>query len=88
MKGLKPWAKNDLMRRKVTNVDSAIAAIEILENYFNLPSKRKFNPPVGQDNCPSKWGKAQSGGVSQFNYNAGGVERRNWGESVNSKPSF
>lgn len=72
----------------MTDVDAAIAAAESLEDYFNLSLKRKFNSLAGQDKVPSKWGKTQNGEVNRFSYNAGGVERKNWGESVNSKPNF
>ena len=43
MKGLKPWAKNELRRQKVTDVDTAIAAAKSLEDYSNSFGKRKFN---------------------------------------------
>uniref|UniRef100_A0A2C9WGY9 Retrotransposon gag domain-containing protein n=1 Tax=Manihot esculenta TaxID=3983 RepID=A0A2C9WGY9_MANES len=88
MKGLKPWAKNELMRWKVTDVDAAIVADEGLEDYSNSSCKRKLNSTVGQDLRPNKWAKAQSGGANRLNHTTGGVERRNWSGNVNSKPYF
>ncbi|KAG8634265.1 hypothetical protein MANES_17G022547v8 [Manihot esculenta] len=88
MKGLKPWAKNELRRQKVTDVDTAIAAAEGLEDYSNSSAKRKLNSTMGQDPHPNKWVKAQSGGANRLNHTTGGVERRNWSGNVNSKRYF
>ncbi|XP_043813663.1 uncharacterized protein LOC110612552 [Manihot esculenta] len=88
MKGLKPWAKNELRRQKVTDVDAAIVAAEGLEDYSNSSSKRKLSSTMGQDPHPNKWVKAQSGGANRLNHTIGGVERRNWSGNVKSKPYF
>ncbi|KAF2317306.1 hypothetical protein GH714_019965 [Hevea brasiliensis] len=57
LKGLKPWAKYELMRLNVKEISVALSTIKSLDDYSNSAPKRKFNPPQGSDNRPNKWGK-------------------------------
>ncbi|KAF2320912.1 hypothetical protein GH714_031791 [Hevea brasiliensis] len=81
--GLKPWARNELVRRGVKELSTALAAAESLDDYTINASKRKFNSLPGSDNRPNKWGRNSSGGVDWSNSTFGGTERRTW----NSRPN-
>ncbi|KAF2288675.1 hypothetical protein GH714_010250 [Hevea brasiliensis] len=52
-KGLKPWARNELVRRGVNELNTAMAAAKSLDDYTSSASKRKFNSPPGTDNRPN-----------------------------------
>ncbi|KAF2300131.1 hypothetical protein GH714_009331 [Hevea brasiliensis] len=47
-KGLKPWARNELVRRGVKELSTALAAVESLDDYTSNASKRMFNSPQVQ----------------------------------------
>ncbi|KAF2318058.1 hypothetical protein GH714_041390 [Hevea brasiliensis] len=66
-KGLKPWARNELVRRGVKELSTALAVAESLDDYTSNASKRKFNSLPGSDNCLNKWGRNSSGGVDRSN---------------------
>ncbi|KAF2282496.1 hypothetical protein GH714_044019 [Hevea brasiliensis] len=83
-KGLKPWARNELVRRGVKELNTALAAAESLDDYSSNVSKRKFNSPPSSDNRPNKWGRNSSGGVDRSNSNFGGTERRTWTSGPNT----
>ncbi|KAF2302737.1 hypothetical protein GH714_001876 [Hevea brasiliensis] len=45
LKGLKPWAKNKLMRRNMKELSVALSIAESLDDYSSSAPKRKFNSP-------------------------------------------
>ncbi|KAF2303396.1 hypothetical protein GH714_017891 [Hevea brasiliensis] len=64
VKGLKPWARNELMRQNVKELKTALAIAESLDDYSTDTSIRKFDSSPSLDNHP-KWGKTSSGGVNK-----------------------
>ncbi|KAF2302932.1 hypothetical protein GH714_011258 [Hevea brasiliensis] len=78
LKGLKPWARNELMRQNVKELKTALAIAESLDDYFTNTSKRKFDSSPSLDNRP-KWGKTSSGGVNKDYSPFEGTKSKSWG---------
>ncbi|KAF2321328.1 hypothetical protein GH714_038726 [Hevea brasiliensis] len=78
LKGLKPWARNELMRQNVKELKTALAIAESLDDYSTNTSKRKFDSSLSLDNRP-KWGKTSSGGVNKDYSPFEGIKSKSWG---------
>ncbi|KAK3034228.1 hypothetical protein RJ639_032808 [Escallonia herrerae] len=82
MEGLKPWARTELNRRRVNNLNEAIIAAESLSDYNSEPQRppQRGNPSRGPHviaNCP------QRQMMNAFFDNIGQVQR---GEQSGSRP--
>ncbi|KAF2306902.1 hypothetical protein GH714_022430 [Hevea brasiliensis] len=78
LKGLKPWARNKLMRQNIKELKTTLVIVESLDDYSTNTSKRKFDSPPSLDNRP-KWGKTSSGGVNKDYSPFEGIKSKSWG---------
>ncbi|WCJ29454.1 Transposon Tf2-6 polyprotein [Euphorbia peplus] len=87
MRGLKPWARNELTRRGVKDHSAAMAAAESLEDFSVNAAKRKLQN-ANSEARPNKWIRPLSGGDERNKVPAGG-ERRPWNiGNSEGRPSY
>ena len=76
--GLKPWAKNEVLRRGVRDLGAAITAAESLEDFSESNVKRKPNPFIEGENRTTKWARGPYGNSDRRSQPHGNPERRGW----------
>ncbi|KAK3028694.1 hypothetical protein RJ639_038073 [Escallonia herrerae] len=88
MEGLKPWARTELNRRRVNNLNEAIIAVESISDYNSEPQR----PPQRGNQSKSNGGKKSGGQVpnqswgSKSNWESNSSTQQKSGVGFKAKP--